>query len=172
MSRKYYILWYQLGGIDSYLIWYTNEEDGVFMDGRGVVPSFRDAHALLKYAAGRGISVDAEEPTLLNLGVLERWLKERDSELIEPDSFNGAWNLFADVSRCVNGGFDANRELTQKIYDKLFWGCNLPAVTPEGEHYVPAWTKRELKIMRDVLGSGLHMFRRSLKEHVESNDNI
>jgi hypothetical protein len=163
MSRKYYILWYRLGGIDSYLIWYTNKEDGVFMDERGVVPSFKDAQTLLKYAAGRGISVDAEEPTLLNLDILGKWLKECDSELIEPDSFNSAWNLFADVSRCVNGGFDPNRELTQKIYDKLFWGCNLPAVTPEGAHYVPAWTERELKIMAEVLRSGMQMFRDCVK---------
>ena len=125
MSRKYYILWYRLGGIDSYLIWYTNEEDGVFMDGRGVVPSFKDADALLQYADGRGISVDTEEPTLLNLDVLERWLKEGAGELIEPDSFNSAWNLFADVSCSVNGGFDTNRGLTQKIYDKLFWGSDV-----------------------------------------------
>ncbi len=71
--------------------------------------------------------------------------------------------LFADVSSSIDGGFDADRKLTQKIYDKLFWGCNLPIVTPEGEHYHPAWTKRELTIMHDVPGSGLKLFQGSVR---------
>jgi hypothetical protein len=163
MGRTYYIFRYRLDGADSYLIWYTNEEDGVFVDEAGVVPSFKDTDALLKYAGGRGISLVPEEPKLQNLDVLERWLKEGDDGLIAPDSFNDAWNLFADVSRSIGGGFDTDRGLTQKIYEKLFWGCNLPVVTPEGKRYDPVWTERELKVMREVLGSGMEMFRRSVR---------
>jgi len=164
MERKYYILWYRLDSSDSYLIWYSDEKDGVFVDESGTVPSFRDANSLVKYAESRGISVDVEEPNLLDLDVLGKWLKEKDVELIDSNSFNGAWNLFADVSLSTNGGFDSNQELTQKIYNKLFWGCNLPSVTPEGEQYHPAWTKGELKIMHEVLSSGLQMFRRRIRK--------
>lgn len=163
MDRQYYILWCRLDGSDSYLIWYTDEKDGVFVERDGFVPSFKDADSLVKYAEQRGLGVDAEGPILLDLDVLRKWLKEKDVELIDPHSFNGAWNLFADVSRSIDGGFDTNQELTQKIYNKLFWGCNLPSVTPEGEQYHPAWTKRELKIMHDVLSSGLQMFRGSVR---------
>ncbi|HEX8459452.1 MAG TPA: hypothetical protein VF656_19325 [Pyrinomonadaceae bacterium] len=163
MNPQYYILWYRLNGSDSFLIWYSDEKDGVFVDADGSVPSFKDAGSLVKYAEARNVSVDAEEPILLDLDVLGKWLEERNVELIDPNSFNGAWNLFADVSRSINGGFDPDQELTQKIYDKLFWGCNLPAVTPEGKQYHPAWTRRELKIMHDVLNSGLRMFRGSVR---------
>jgi hypothetical protein len=163
MGRKYYILRYRLDGADSYLIWYTNEEDSVFVDEAGIVPSFKDTDTLLKYAVGRGIGLVPEEPKLHNLDVLERWLREKEEGLIDPDSFNGAWNLFADMSRSIGGGFDADRELTREIYDKLFWGCNLPVVTPKGKRYDPVWTKRELRAMREVLGSGMEMFRRSVK---------
>lgn len=163
MSRQYYILRYRLDGSDSFLIWYSDEKDGVFVNEDGFVPSFKDYGSLLKYTEGRNISVGAEEPTLLDLDVLGRWLEEDDVALIDPDGFNGAWNLFADVSHSIGGGYDANRRLTQKIYNKLFWGCNLPVVTPEGERYHPAWTERELKIMRDVLSSGLRMFRSAVR---------
>jgi hypothetical protein len=163
MDRKYYILWYRLDGSDSFLIWYSDEKDGVFVDADGFVPSFKDAGSLLKYAQERNIGVDTEGPVLLNLDVLSRWLKENDVALIDPNGVNGAWNLFADVSHSIEGGFDANQRLTQKIYNKLFRGCNLPSVTPEGESYHPAWTKRELNIMRDVLSSGLQMFRSSVR---------
>ena len=162
MERKYYLLWYRLDGSDSYLIWYSNENDGVFVDEVGIVPSFNSTESLLRYAEVHGISVDAGEPILLNLDVLRKWLKETDVQLIDPSSFNDAWNLFADVAHSTKSSFDTDQELTRKIYDKLFWGCNLPSVTPEGEQYHPAWTKRELKIMGEVLRAGLQMFRRSI----------
>ena len=163
MDREYYILWYRLDGIDSYLIWYSDERDGVFVDASGVIPSFRDVDRLLSYAEKRGISVNSEKPILHNLDVLEEWLRAKDAEKIECNSFNSAWNLFADISRSINGSFDRSQKLTQKIYNKLFWGCNLPSVTPEGEQYHPAWTRRGLEIMHDVLGSGLRMFQSSVR---------
>ena len=165
---KYYIIWYRLYGIDSYLIWYSDEKDGVFVDSNGFVPSFKDSDSLLKYAAERTISVDIEEPILLNLDRVNKWLEEKDVELIECNTFNGAWNLFADVSHSINGKIDPDPDLTLEIYNKLFWGCNLPSVTPKGEKYHPAWTQRELKIMAEVLGSGMQMFQ----ERVKSPGNI
>ena len=163
MSREYYILWYRLGGVDSCLIWYSNEADGVFVDEGGFVPSFKDVGALLEYVGRRGITVDTDGAPRLNLDVLERWLKGNEGGLIEPDGFNGAWNFFTDVSLSIGGGFDPDRKLTQKVYEKLFWGCNLPVVTPKGRQYHPTWTRREIMIMRDVLGSGLQMFKSSVK---------
>jgi len=163
MDRKYYILWYRLGGSDSYLIWHSNEQDGVLIDEGGCVLSFRDRGSLLSYAERQGIIIEAEEPILHNLDGLEAWLKSGDAYLIDCNNFNSAWNLFADVSASMSGGFDPDKEATRKVYDKLFWGCNPPGVTPEGEHYRPVWTKRELKIMRDVMSSGLQMFRSSVR---------
>jgi len=46
-------------------------------------------------------------------------------------------------SGSVEGGFDEDKALTQKIYNKLFWGSNLPAVTPKGRYYEPIWPRRE-----------------------------
>jgi len=172
MSRQYYILWYRLDGSDPFLIWYSDDKDGVFVDPDGSVPSFKDATSLSRYAAVRDLGVDTEGPILLDLDVVREWLERKDVGLIDPHSFNGAWNLFADVSRSVNGRFDTNQKLTRKIYNKLFWGCNLPSVTPVREQYHPAWTKRELEIMHNVLSSGLQVFRSSVRGPVESNGNI
>src|SRR5215213_241330 len=118
MEREHYILWYRLDGSESFLIWYSNEKDGVFVDADGFVPSFNDAGDLVKYARERNISVNTEEPVLLDLDVLGKWLKEKDVGLIDPHGFNGAWNLFVDVSSSIGGGFDTDQKLTQKIYDK------------------------------------------------------
>ena len=162
MNRQYFNLWYRLDCKDAHLIWFTDEKDGVFVSLEGRVPSFENTEDLLRYAESRGLSVDVEAAILLDLDTLAEWLKQENVESVDCVSVLNAWNLFDDVSRSLGGAFDADRKLTKKIYDKVFWGNNLPSVTPEGESYHPAWTKRELKIMRELLSSGLSFFRSSV----------
>ena len=47
----------------------------------------------------------------------------------------------------------------QVIYDKLFWGCNLPSMTPPGMHYEPTWSPEEITTVVEVLHSGLRLLR-------------
>ena len=114
---------------------------------------------LLRYASSFSLTIKNEEPILHDLNFVASWLETEKVESVDCGNFLAAWNLFDDVSRSVGGNFNADHKLTAKIYDKLFWGNNLPAVTPEGEHYEPTWTKRELKIMREVLSDGLSLFK-------------
>ncbi len=52
--------------------------------------------------------------------------------------------------------------MTNKIYDKLFWGCNIPALTPRGKKYIPLWSAREISIINKVLTEGVRIFRDSV----------
>lgn len=56
-----------------------------------------------------------------------------------------AWNLFKDVVTTLHIEFFRNKQdnVSDKIYDKLFFGTNIPAITPEGKEYIPQWTKAE-----------------------------
>ena len=159
MTREYFKLWFRLDARDAYLIWFSDELDGVLIDVDGKTPGFLNTEDLLGHAASLGLSVKIEEPILHDLDTVAAWLETPDAKTVDCDKFLTAWNLFDDVSRSVSGKFDADRKLTNKIYNKLFWGNNLSPVTPVGEHYEPLWTKRELKIMREVLGVGLSLFR-------------
>ena len=50
MNREYYILWYRLNDKDSFLIWFsTDEDDGVFVDEDGFVPVFDTKEKLLDF---------------------------------------------------------------------------------------------------------------------------
>jgi hypothetical protein len=162
MDRKYYILWYRLDGRDSYLIWYSDDIDGIIVDENGNVHCFTDVASLQAYADTQHISIVAEEPILHNLDAIDIWLK-KGSEAIDPESFLAVWNLFTDIAHSVEGHFDLRRELTQSIYDKLFWGSNPTSVKPEGEEYHPIWTESEIQAMRNIFQSGLELFRRSVK---------
>jgi hypothetical protein len=49
-------------------------------------------------------------------------------------------------------------------YDKLFWGNNLPVVTPPGEFYVPAWSDEELAELHRILSDGMRLIRVAVRE--------
>ncbi len=162
MNREYYKLWYRLDGEDAYLIWFTDEKDGVITDSNGKISNFQNTENLVQYAEGQNLSVDVEDAILYNLDAIAEWLMNNESEEVDCSNFIAAWNLFDDISRSVGSNFDGDHKLTKKIYEKLFWGNNLLSMTPEGKQYHPIWTKRELRIMHDVLHSGLSMFRNRL----------
>lgn len=68
------------------------------------------------------------------------------------------WNLFGDVAYSVGRKFEPVRtKRSDRVYNKLFFGSNLPAMTPPGEKYVPLWTKKERKLLRELMRSGLNM---------------
>lgn len=163
MSREYYSLWFRLDNLDSYLIWFEgeNELDGVVVDGNAKVPCFHNNEDLISYAVSSNLSVATDSTILHNIDIVSAWL-ERKNETVDCKNFLEAWNLFEDVSQSVNGNFDINRRLTLNIYEKLFWGNNIPVVTPDGESYDPIWTKREVKIIREVLAVGLSLFREKI----------
>ena len=89
--------------------------------------------------------------------------KMKRGRRIDCAEFLAAWNLFEDISHSLKSTFDPDHALTQKIYDKLFYGNNLPVITPEGKFYIPLWTGRELVIIHHVMKTGLEMFRTHVK---------
>jgi hypothetical protein len=163
MNAEYFICWYRLDSQDRYLIWHTNDEDGVFLrDGK--VPVFSEQAGIVEFAEQNGIKLQAEEPGLHDLDVIANWLKNPNKKTVDCPAFNAAWNLFADVSRSVKGEFDQDQKKTNKIYEKLFCGSNLPAVTPEGKEYEPIWARQEVEILMEVLTEGLKLFRSKIAE--------
>jgi hypothetical protein len=162
MSCEYYNLGFRLDACEAYLIWFSDERDGVVLQTDGKVLCFSCVDDLMRYAVLMNLSVDSEDVNLHDPDAIARWLAGSASETVECVNFLNVWNLFDDFSRSVGGNFDTERKLTNKINEKLFWGNNITAVTPVGKHYVPIWTKRELKIMREDLGVGLTLFRERL----------
>lgn len=163
MSCAYYCLWYRLDDTDSYLIWFANESDGIVTDADGTAVCFRDQASLQVYARSNQMSVDNSEPILHDLVLVARWLGDLQSVEVNCGVFLSAWNLFADLASSVNGQFDADRGRTKDIYDKLFWGSNIAAITAPGDHFDPTWDDDERAILREVLAKGLELFRSHVK---------
>ncbi len=163
MAQTCYICWYRLDRQDRYLIWYSNETDGVIIDADNHVLSFNMLEDLNHYAEAHNLPIKKEIPNLHDLDAVATWLENESAVDIDCKQFLAVWNLFGDVSVCVGGDFDPKSEYTRIIYDKLFWGNNLPPVTPTGKKYMPVWTDKELQMLRAILAHGLALFRQSIK---------
>ena len=160
MTQTYYALWYRLDQSDGYLIWFSDDVDGVITRPDGTIPSF-DAQAQLNiYASDNQLGVAPMEPLLHDLDAVVSWLGHSLSANVDTTTCLTAWNLFTDCSASVNGDFDADHKRTKGIYNKLFWGNNLPAVTPPGEEYIPVWADDERLLLQEVLCDGLQLFQK------------
>ena len=165
MSRLYYVLWYHLDNKDRYLIWFTNETDGVVVNAEGQIPIFKTKAHLRAYAQREGLPIEPEEPKIHHFDRVVAGLKRKRPVELDCDAFLSVWNLLGDISNSLGGGFDEDKSRTQKIYEKFFWGNNLPTVTPVGKCYVPLWSGQEHQIMRDALGEGLSLLRSRIQLH-------
>lgn len=166
MSRIYYPVRYRLDYKERWLLWYTlgegegDEPDSVVVDENGKMLVFRSRQSLMAYAHAEELALAAEnESAFFNLDNVVKWLGRKRPAELNCVEFLNAWNLLADVSASVGGSFDPDKARTRQIYHKLFWGNNLPAVTPAGKHYTPQWPGRESRVIRKVLREGLFLFR-------------
>jgi hypothetical protein len=122
----------------------------------GIVPLFRTLRDLKVFASTEGLALEDEDPDdflLVNLDTVAHWLKLKQmkrSRRVDCPVFLNAWNLFEDFSHTVGANFDPNKGplgpfddlsnagtkedldkgRTDKIYAKIFWGNNLPSLTP------------------------------------------
>jgi hypothetical protein len=159
---KYFPLLYRLNGKDRYLIWISNEKDGVVVDTQGFIPSFKDPIVLRRHANLNHYVLESEEPVLHNLDRVAAWAASPVTP-VDCVEVLVAWNLFVDVAASiVDGGIafkrlDADSKL-RAIYNKVLSGNNLPSVTPKGEHYIPEWAPDEISSLAEILIAGLDMF--------------
>jgi hypothetical protein len=165
---EYYALWYRLDSQDRYLVWVEGEDsskDTVMLDRNGYLLVFDLPDRVLDYAEKNNLSISVENLSVHDLDRIESWIGNISSPL---DCVNilSAWNLFSDVSHSVERyqeRFVLLDRTHHEIYNKIFFGNNLPSITPEGETYVPEWSLAELDIVCDLMSSGITMFRGNLR---------
>jgi len=161
--RNYFIRPIKIEDSNLYLIWYQNDHDGLVLNDSGSVLAFGSKKQLRKFAESHSMELRPTDRMLIDLDFLANWLKEPDPKGVDCFIFLESWNLFGDLRSSIenrNTDPDDNKHL--HIYDKLFYGNNLPAVTPEGREYEPIWTEEDVLELRDVLEPGLNLFRNRL----------
>jgi hypothetical protein len=155
-----------LDGKRFYVIWTSGEEDEinrdrVLMDDHGVV-WFNEVHDLLQYADEHDIVLfqrNVDDSIDIDAGISTL----AQSDHLDCSAVMGAWNISWDFANGTRAVFDQRSVEHDAVYDKIFFGCNLPAVTPPGEHFVPEWDEEELDLLRRTVNQGVSLIRASIE---------
>jgi hypothetical protein len=157
-TREYYSYQIHFVGHTHNLLWYSDDIDGLVLDETGKLATFATRTELATYAAAHGITSLKNTNASLDLDLVVRWCEYATATSIDCNRLLDAWNFFTDLANSIaqvaTAFVGSNREYSP-INEKLFYGCNLPVITPEGMHYTPSWTMEELAGLVIVLRSGL-----------------
>jgi hypothetical protein len=162
MSRRilHYVLRLRVRGRNYFVLWeeHPEEADRLTIEARmsRFVSARSKGRLLEKIRSMPDVNLANQEPIHMDvdevfkaLAALRplRALSERKCEIL----LNG-WNLLRDMYRSIPSNASEPRfdrgKVVQKAYDKLFWGNNLPAVTPPGRSYSPLYSSQELQSIR------------------------
>lgn len=141
-----------------FFIWYSDDIDGVVLNDAGKIATFASEAAAMRYAERSGYQLlEQTEPPYYDFDKIAHWAASPAPEKIDCQEFLDTWNLLNDIlgNRVEPSVFNAHNGGSDHCYNKLFWGNNLPSVTPEGEHYTPAWSNEEVLELAQLFATGI-----------------
>ena len=152
--REYYPVQINLNQAIYYMIWYTDEEDG-FITEFSKPLLFPDFDELKQYAKNSGLQLE-KDLTSYDFEAVTKWVENPEVKF-ECELFLDCWNFFNDLSKSVGRPFKGNFDTgnTVDVYNKLFYGSNLPAIRKDGEKYIPGWDEKELLRLKTIMEDGL-----------------
>lgn len=160
-ERLHYATVFRLDGSDRFLVWYTDDVDGVLLDESKRIATFRSPSAVQAYMENLGLNLVDGTPEVYDFDRIAGWVEEPGAESIDCVGMLNAWNVLADTTNTLSCKLFEPRG-ANLVYDKLFWGNDLEVLTPPGEHYEPMWSAAEVGILAGVLSAGLSALRTAI----------
>jgi hypothetical protein len=149
-----------MNGVDTFVLWYQEEREGFVRRPDGQLLAACSLEDLASAAAEMGLPLVHDEPARYDFDQLREWCVRAESADVDCPVFLDAWNFFDDLARlhedCQSDYAKLSRRASQS-YDKLFWGNNLPSMTPPGKRFTPTWSAEELEGIRLVMEAGLRI---------------
>ena len=165
VKRLYFPCRIRLNGAFVFVLWYQDDRDG-FVYSTGCRLLVADSvEALTDQAAVQGMPVEPEAPAEYDFDRIREWCRRPMAEAVDCPTFLITWNFLDDLAGLHTAPDTAYSRLSQAAagsYDKLFWGNNLPSVTPPGERFAPSWSSDELAAIRRVFEAGLGLLEAGL----------
>lgn len=164
-DRDHYLCRVRLNEIVVFVVWYSGEPDGFARDDAGRLRAACTPEALTATAEMRDLLLASEAQADYDFDRIRAWCTAPDEAGIDCATFLNTWNFLDDLARLPDGGETRYTRLSRDAaacYDKLFWGSNLPAVTPPGKRFEPDWRADELAEVQLVMAAGLDLLESEL----------
>ena len=147
------------------VLWFAEEADGVLLGPEGKLLAFGTTAELYSYAHAHGFALSPDAGAILDLDSVADWCARPSADTLSCATLLDAWNFFGDVragAGPADSQFIGDLDEFDGLNARLFHGCNLPAVTPQGERFDPVWSVQDVEAVATVLRSGLEDLERRL----------
>jgi hypothetical protein len=167
-GSEYWLCEFHLDGRRLHIVWHTNDKDGLVRLASGKIASFGDEGAVHAFCRSSGISLMPNRLGGYDFDAIETWCHRPTAESVDPVAFLNIWNMLEDALgfkltvKAVPNLSEISLGKVRKIYDKLFFGNNLPTMTPPGKSYEPIWAQDEVEIMSRLYRFGLTELRSNI----------
>ena len=131
MTREHHVVQATWKARAVFLLWFTDERDGLLTDGAGSLRVFSSAGEARRHAAGGSLTLGSDEVSRFDLDRLESWTLAPEQAALRSNSILDAWNLLTDVARSVGDQVAMARLFDREmlpVYDRLVSACNIPAL--------------------------------------------
>ncbi len=165
-ERLDYLCRVRLRGTLIFVVWHSEERDGFVREEAGRLRAACTSEALTATAGVRSVVPVKSEPIEYDFDRVRAWCAAPEVAGVDHAAFLDAWNFFDELAGLHDGADTPYTRLSRgaaECYDKLFWGSNLPAVTPPRERFELAWQADELIELRRVLEAGLGLLESELR---------
>ena len=162
--RKFYIVTFIICKNVYYTLWFTNNNDGFILDDdKKHIKSFKFEEDIRVFAVENNLDLEVEITNILcdkN--------KLLDTQHIDCNYILTFWNIISDISNTIKTDFLGDHKTKDicDIYNKIFYGCNLPAIKNENknEKFVPKWRNNEKILIQRVIKDGLKILIKSINK--------
>lgn len=139
-----------------YSIWYSDESDAFITESKRI-KTFEGIENLERYAELNTLKLSVDN-TEMEFDTAINWLGEIDKN-IDCTYLLDFWNIISDISNSVGDNFIGNtdKEIINQIYNKLFYGNNIPAIKGDEKDFIPKWTIQEKNELNKVVSDGIRI---------------
>lgn len=72
------------------------------------------------------------------------------------------WNIMNDAANSVDIRFEGNKLIYDDLYNKIFFGCNLPAIRRDGEEYIPIFSDEDKTAIKKIFVQGFDIIKNNM----------
>ena len=155
-----------------YGVWYSDETSDGFLTQDYELIAFSSEKAATEFIRLHTSNRRPVTTTIYDLDIVKQMIDHQQP--LSPCVMLEFWNIAEDLSGSVNASFlgELKDDLTNQIYDKLFYGNNLPEINTSGQIYVPQFTDEEWQKLEDILSDAIFVITNIFKGSRNENGGI
>lgn len=146
-----------------YGIWYSDETKDGFLTQNNDMLTFESEKAAFEFIRFHTSYRKPATTTIYDMDKVQRMIDLRQP--LDACVILEIWNIAGDLAGSVKTSFlgDLKDDLTDQIYDKLFYGNNLPEINTSGKIYTPQFTEEEWQKLKDILTDAISVIMNAFK---------